>query len=189
MVRGLRSHAMTSGTWDRYQGRSLSYDVTGVGYNYRLDEPRAALLISRLEGLERDIALRRRLVRRYRDLLEDVAGLMLPYSDAAVDSSSCYVMPVVLADHQLQEPLRHRMRERWGVETSLLYPSISWLSAYRDEAREPLPRSERIARTQVTVPLYPHLSQSDQDRVVEALIESLAGLRGAASALDSPTQA
>jgi dTDP-4-amino-4,6-dideoxygalactose transaminase len=187
-VRSRRSHAMTSSTWDRQRGHSRSYDVTGLGYNYRLDEPRAALLISRLAALEGDIARRRSLVRRYRELLEGVDGVVLPYSDAEVETSSCYVMPVVLNDAHLQQPLRRLMRERWGVETSLLYPSITEFTAYRDRSRAPLPRSERIARTQVTIPLYPHLSQSGQDRVVAALIDGLAGVRASASALDAPAQ-
>jgi dTDP-4-amino-4,6-dideoxygalactose transaminase len=187
-VRSRRSHAMTSSTWDRQRGHSRSYDVTGLGYNYRLDEPRAALLISRLAALEGDIARRRSLVRRYRELLEGVDGVVLPYSDAEVETSSCYVMPVVLNDAHLQQPLRRLMRERWGVETSLLYPSITEFTAYRDRSRAPLPRSERIARTQVTIPLYPHLSQSGQDRVIAALIDGLAGVRASASALDAPAQ-
>ena len=42
---------MTSGTWDRHRGHAMGYDVVEVGYNYRLDEPRAALLSARLPGL------------------------------------------------------------------------------------------------------------------------------------------
>ena len=68
-MRSLRSHAMTSGTWDRHRGHAPGYDVVGVGYNYRMDEPRAALLTARLTGLEDDIATRRALVHRYRELL------------------------------------------------------------------------------------------------------------------------
>jgi dTDP-4-amino-4,6-dideoxygalactose transaminase len=176
-VRSLRSHAMTSGTWDRHRGHALSYDVTGLGYNYRLDEPRAALLISRLRGLDEDIARRRELVLRYRELLAGVEGLTLPYTDDDVAASSCYVMAIVLDDPELQAPLRELMRERRQVQTSLLYPSITEFSAYRDAAGE-LPRSERFARTQVTIPLYPHLTEVDQDRVVEAVREGLAELRG-----------
>ena len=50
-VRSLRAHAMTSGTWDRHRGHSDSYDVVDVGYNFRMDEPRAALGLARLERL------------------------------------------------------------------------------------------------------------------------------------------
>ncbi len=47
----LRQHAMTSGTWDRHRGHSDSYDVVDVGFNFRMDEPRAALGSSQLAGL------------------------------------------------------------------------------------------------------------------------------------------
>ena len=45
LARSRRSHAMTSGTWDRHRGHAAGYDVVGLGFNYRLDEPRAALLL------------------------------------------------------------------------------------------------------------------------------------------------
>jgi dTDP-4-amino-4,6-dideoxygalactose transaminase len=175
LARSLRSHAMTSGTWDRHRGRSSTYDVTALGFNYRMDEPRAALLSARLGGLEADIESRRRLVRRYRELLAGVPGVVVPYREEDVDRSSCYVMPLVLDDPELQAPLRELMRERWNVQTSLLYPSVSEFSAYRDAAGT-LPKSERIARTQVTIPLFPHLEEADQDRVVAAVTEGLAEL-------------
>ena len=44
---------------DRHTGRTDTYDVTALGYNYRLDEPRAALLLSRLNRLEAEITRRR----------------------------------------------------------------------------------------------------------------------------------
>ena len=77
-VRSRRSHAMTSGTWDRHSGRTDTYDVVGLGFNYRLDEPRAALLLSRLERLESEIERRRELTLRYRALLAEVEGIIVP---------------------------------------------------------------------------------------------------------------
>ena len=62
-MRLLRSHAMTSSTWDRHRGHDPAYDVIDVGYNFRLDEPRAALGLSRLGRLEENIATRRAIVR------------------------------------------------------------------------------------------------------------------------------
>jgi dTDP-4-amino-4,6-dideoxygalactose transaminase len=176
-TRSLRSHAMTTGTWDRHKGHSLSYDVVDLGFNHRMDEPRAALLLSRLRGLEEDIAARRRLVHRYRELLRDVDGLTIPYESSDVDASSCYVMPLVLHDPELQAPLRELLRDRWQVQTSMLYPSISEFTAYPGAVDPPVERSERIARTQVTIPLYPHLSEADQDRVIRGVREALAELR------------
>jgi dTDP-4-amino-4,6-dideoxygalactose transaminase len=170
LARSRRSHAMTSGTWDRHRGHSASYDVIALGYNYRLDEPRAALLEARLPTLDDDIRARRRLVHRYRELLAELPDVSIPYDDEAVDRSCCYVMPVMVRDPARRDPIRERLRER-GIQTSVLYPAIHEFTAYRDPRRPPLPRSELAARTQLTLPLYPHLSEADQDRVVAALYE------------------
>ena len=135
-VRSLRSHSLTSGTWDRHRGHAHGYDVLGLGYNYRMDEPRAALLTARLTGLEADISRRRELVHRYRELLADLEGVTVPYEDADVDVSSCYVMPVIVDDHELRDPLRAFMLEERKVQTSVLYPALHELTAYTDRASE-----------------------------------------------------
>jgi dTDP-4-amino-4,6-dideoxygalactose transaminase len=172
-VRRWRSHAMTSGTWDRHRGHATSYDVVDVGFNYRLDEPRAALLLSRLAGLDAAIARRRELVHRYRALLAEVDGVTVPYRDADVDRSSCYIMPVLVEDPSVRDGVRATMLERYGVQTSVLYPALHEFTAYAD-GNTSLPRSERIAGAQITLPLYPHLSEEAQDHVVAALRDALA---------------
>lgn len=178
LARRWRSHAMTSGTWDRHRGHATTYDVVDTGYNYRLDEPRAALLLSRLGKLDADVERRRALVRGYRERLAAVPGLTVPYRDADVELSACYVMPVLVEDPAARDPLRAHMLERHGVQTSVLYPALHEFTAYADASAPPLPRSERIARTQVTLPLYPHLAPAAQDRVIEAV---RAGLSEAAA--------
>jgi dTDP-4-amino-4,6-dideoxygalactose transaminase len=180
-VRSLRSHAMTSGTWERHRGHAASYDVVDLGYNYRMDEPRAALLTARLATLDAQLADRRRLVHRYRRLLAGLDGILVPYPDEAVDASSCYVMPILLEDPELQVPLRQLMLERWGVQTSVLYPAVHEFSAYAEGGTR-LPRAELAARTEITLPLYPHLDDADQDRVVSALNEGIRELRRSARA-------
>jgi dTDP-4-amino-4,6-dideoxygalactose transaminase len=174
-ARSRRSHALTSGTWDRHRGHSAGYDVVALGYNYRLDEPRAALLESRLKRLDDDIHARRHLVHRYREMLSDVIGITVPYGDEDVDHSSCYVMPVMVDDPAMRDPMRELLRER-GIQTSVLYPAIHEFTAYRHARHAPLPRSELAARTQLTLPLYPHLSESDQERVVAGVRDGLANL-------------
>jgi dTDP-4-amino-4,6-dideoxygalactose transaminase len=180
-VRSLRSHALTSGTWDRHRGHAHGYDVVGLGYNYRMDEPRAALLTARMADLEADIARRRELVHRYRELLADLDGVTVPYEDAEVDVSSCYVMPVIVDDHELRDPLRAFMLEERQVQTSVLYPALHELSAYADRAAD-LPRSEFVGRAEVTLPLFPTLSEEDQDRVVSALADGVRQLSRAGAA-------
>jgi dTDP-4-amino-4,6-dideoxygalactose transaminase len=183
LARSRRSHAMTSGTWDRHRGHSAGYDVIDLGFNYRMDEPRAALLHARLGGLEDDIAARRRLVHRYRTLLADVPGVSVPYRDHEVDSSSCYVMPVMVDDPELRDPLRTFMLDERRVQTSILYPAIHEFSAYA--GGDSLPRSELVARSELTLPLFPHLAEPDQDGVVAALADGLRRLGRSPSTVGS----
>lgn len=172
LARELRSHAMTSEAWDRHRGHAPGYDITGVGYNYRIDEPRAALLSSRLGRLQEDIARRRALVHRYRDLLQGVDGVSVPYRDEEVDLASCYAMPVLIERQELRDRVRLLMGQR-AVQTNVLYPAIHEFSAYASPRQRPLPRSEAVARMELTLPLYPHLTHEDQDRVVAALRDGL----------------
>lgn len=180
LARARRSHAMTSGTWDRHRGHPAGYDVVDLGFNYRMDEPRAALLSARLAGLEEDIRNRRILVRRYRERLADLDGLTIPYREDEVDRSSCYVMPVMVDDPALRDPLRVHLHER-SVQTSVLYPAIHELTAYAGAGSVGLARSELAARTQVTLPLFPHMTEEQQDRVISAVQDGLARAAGVPS--------
>jgi dTDP-4-amino-4,6-dideoxygalactose transaminase len=172
LARSRRSHALTSGTWDRHRGHAPGYDVVGLGYNYRLDEPRAALLLARLDGLDRDISERRRLVLRYREQLADVEGVGLPYTAEEVGQSSCYVMPTMV-DPGVRDGLRRFMMDERAVQTSVLYPALHESSAYHEGAPE-LPQIQLVARGELTLPLYPHMTEADQDRVVAAVTDGLA---------------
>jgi dTDP-4-amino-4,6-dideoxygalactose transaminase len=175
VARSLRSHGMTSGSWSRFIGETESYDATGLGFNYRLDEPRAALLLSRLRRLERDVARRRELTHAYRAKLAGIPGLSIPYTEDAVEHSTCYVMPVVVDDEARRDGVRRHLRERHGVQTSLFYPAIHEFTAYRERFDgHSLPRSEHIARAEITIPLFPEMDEATQDRVVAALAEALA---------------
>jgi len=174
LARSRRSHAMTSGTWQRHRGCTDTYDVTGLGFNYRLDEPRAALALSRLSGLEADIARRRELTMRYRELLAPLQAVIVPFADEDVASSSCYVMPIMIDEDGRQAQLSARLRER-GIQTSIFYPAIHRFTAYRERFPDvSLPITELASRTELTLPLFPHMTYADQDRVVAALAQELA---------------
>jgi dTDP-4-amino-4,6-dideoxygalactose transaminase len=84
------------------------------------------------------------------------------------------VIPIMIEQDGRQAQVAHYMRER-GIQTSIFYPSIHRFSAYRE--RFPgvsLPITELASRTELTLPFYPHMTDQDQDRVVEVLAEALA---------------
>jgi dTDP-4-amino-4,6-dideoxygalactose transaminase len=169
-VRSLRSHAMSSGTWDRHSGRTDSYDVAGLGFNYRIDDVHSTLALSRLRHIDDEMVRRRELVRRYRRLLGSISGLGLPYTDEAVEASSGYVMPILVDDVERRDAFQQALRERHNVQTSIFYPAVHEFTAYRERFPDvSLPRTEHAARAEVTIPLYPHMTEDEQDRVVEAI--------------------
>jgi dTDP-4-amino-4,6-dideoxygalactose transaminase len=164
-VKSLRSHAMTSGTWDRHLGHAASYDVNGIGFNFRLDEPRAALARSRLLRLAADIDARRECVRRYRRLLADVPGVSQMFTDREVEDASHFAFPVLLPNRSTRDEVRASLRDH-GIQTTW-YPALTQLTVFRRDTR--LPRVEETSDRHCALPLSAYLTADDQVRVAEAL--------------------
>jgi dTDP-4-amino-4,6-dideoxygalactose transaminase len=173
-VRLLRSHAMTSSTWDRHRGHDPAYDVVDVGFNFRLDEPRAALGMSRLQRLEDGIAGRRATVRAYRERLRDVPGVEVPFDDGAVERSSHFAFPVLLRDRQTRDRFREELRSK-GIQTTW-YPALHTFTEYRRYApAEGLPRALETAERHCALPLSATMDETAVDTVVEVVRETVAG--------------
>ena len=91
----------------------------------------------------------------------------MPFDDADVPSSSCYVIPIMIEQDGRQAEVSGRLRER-GIQTSIFYPAIHRFTAYRERFPDvSLPITELAARTELTLPFYPHMTHDDQDRVVD----------------------
>jgi dTDP-4-amino-4,6-dideoxygalactose transaminase len=173
-VRLLRSHALTSSTWDRHRGHDPAYDVVDVGFNFRLDEPRAALGMSRLSRLEDSIAARRATVRAYRERLQEVPGVELPFDDAAVERSSHFAFAVLLADRGARDRFRDDLKAK-GIQTTW-YPALHTFTEYRRYAPpEGLPQAAETADRHCALPLSSTMDESDVDTVVQLVREVLAG--------------
>jgi dTDP-4-amino-4,6-dideoxygalactose transaminase len=173
LARRLRSHAMTTLTWDRHRGHAASYDVVGLGFNYRIDEIRAALGVVQLERLEEFNAARARLVGRYRERLAEQARLTMPTLGGRGRPAS-HLAAVLAPSQTARDALREHLRSQL-IQTSVHYPAIHRFSYYRTGAA-PLPRAEAIADRVLTLPLHPKLRDEVVDEVCAALIEGSASL-------------
>jgi dTDP-4-amino-4,6-dideoxygalactose transaminase len=171
-VRLLRSHALTSSTWDRHRGHDPAYDVVDVGFNYRLDEPRAALGLSRIGRLEQAIGARRALVRAYRERLRGLPGLELAFDEQAVSRSSHFAFPVLLRDRASRDRFREELKAR-GIQTTW-YPALHTFSEYRGIAPSGgLPRALEVAERHCALPLSPTMDEAALEAVVEAVRAAL----------------
>jgi dTDP-4-amino-4,6-dideoxygalactose transaminase len=175
-LRLLRSHGMTTLTWDRHRGHASTYDVVTAGFNYRLDELRAAIGLVQLERLEDGNRARARIVSLYRAALDGVQELAMPFADA--DSSCAHHLAVVLAPPGSDRDGLRRTLAEAGVQTSLHYPPIHQFSEYGGRSTRPLPETERVARRLVTLPLYPHLDDAAVRHVTDAVLNATPTMQG-----------
>jgi dTDP-4-amino-4,6-dideoxygalactose transaminase len=173
-LRLLRSHGMTTLTWDRHRGHAHAYDVVAAGFNYRLDEVRAAVGLVQLRRLRDANAARARWAARYRERLAGAAGLVVPFAGPPAHATSAHHLVVaVLPEGVSRAEVQASMRGR-GVQTSVHYPPIHLFSAYaHDGAQRPLPVTETLAERVLTLPLYAHMRERQVDLAADALLDAL----------------
>lgn len=173
-LRLLRSHGMTTLTWDRHKGHAWSYDVVEFGHNYRIDEIRAAIGISQLKKLDKNNARRRQLTQHYRDSLQNSPKLVVPFTSHP-GISSAHIMPVLLPRDSNRVGFMEQMKAQ-GIQTSIHYPPIHQFSAYRRLTSSkplPLPVTEDVATREVTLPLYPAMTDDSIDMVIQGVMVAL----------------
>lgn len=168
----LRSHGMTSLTWDRHKGHAWSYDVVDLGYNYRIDEIRAALGHAQLAKVEKNNECRRHLSKSYRNALQKhVPEIDIPFQNHN-GKTAAHIMPILLPKGSNREQFMGAMKEQ-GVQTSFHYPPVHTFTAYIGNRNWNLPVTEEVASREVTLPLFPTMNVEDMSIVVFAVRASL----------------
>jgi dTDP-4-amino-4,6-dideoxygalactose transaminase len=172
-IRLLRSHGMTTLTYDRHKGHASGYDVVALGHNYRIDELRAAIGTAQLGKIERLNERRRAVYRWYLDQFHGAPQITAPFADRDLSLSTCHIMPI-LVDYGADE-IRARLQEE-RVQTSRHYPPVDSFSIYRSAAG---PALSLDAGNLITLPLGPAMTQDDV-RFVAGVVKDFFGRRQAA---------
>jgi dTDP-4-amino-4,6-dideoxygalactose transaminase len=173
LVARLRSHALTSTTWERHLQHDPAYDATEIGFNYRMDEPRAAFGMSRLARLDESLDKRRATVRAYRERLADVPGVELAFDEQAVERSSHFAFAVLVADRATRDRFRDRLKDD-GIQTTW-YPALHRFTEYGQFAPpDGLPQATEAADRHCALPLSSMMTEAEVDIVVEAVARALA---------------
>lgn len=174
-MRTLRSHGMTTLTWDRHRGHAWSYDVVDLGYNYRIDEIRSAIGREQLKKLQRNNQRRAELTAQYREMMRQAAPqVMIPFENFPWHSSN-HILPVLLPNDIDRARFAEVMKEH-RVQTSLHYPPIHLFQYYREHGlapKQPLTVTELVASREVTLPLYATMQPSSIEIVIEAVQDAL----------------
>jgi dTDP-4-amino-4,6-dideoxygalactose transaminase len=160
----------------RNHGRRSKYLHEVKGFGERIDTLQAAILHAKLPYLNEWTAARRRLAARYSELLAD-CDLVLPHvAPQAEPAWHLYVIRTPQRDALLEHLQAN------GIGAGVHYPVPLHLQpAYAElgYARGALPVSEEVADTCLSLPLYPEMSEAQQDRVV-AVIREFVGVHAGA---------
>ena len=175
-VRRMRSHGMTSLTLDRHCGHAYSYDVTVLGYNYRMDELRAAIGLVQLHQLKKWNKKRKELSTSYRTMLSNhIPDVIIPFTKD--HETAAHLMPIILPAKIRRHELMHQLRD-YGIQTSIHYPPVHHFSYYRN--RFPgvsLIKTEGFCARELTLPLHASLKENDVENIVKSLQSAMIDLR------------
>lgn len=172
-LRLLRSHGITRDPRDMIgeaQG-SWSYEQVCLGYNYRITDLQAALGNSQLKRLPELFARREALARRYDILLRDLP-LILPAREPGLQSAHhLYVVEIDEGESNVDRRSAFENLRRLGIGVNVHYIPIHLQPYYRSLGFQPgdFPASEHYYSRAITIPLYPKMTNEQQDEVVAAL--------------------
>ena len=169
LLRSLRNQGRT------YDGGGWFHHVR-LGLNYRWTDVQAAIGLAQLEKLDRILELRASAARRYGELLEDIAGVETPAPDDADHRRSWFVY-VVKLDPALDREAVMAALQREGIATAEYVPCIHLQPYMRERfgfAEGLCPVAEDTARRTLALPFFTQIEPSDQERVVQVLIDAVA---------------
>jgi dTDP-4-amino-4,6-dideoxygalactose transaminase len=171
----LRSHGMTSMSYQRASGQASKYEVLELGYNYRMDDMRASIGLAQLDKLDNDLEKRVKVRNWYLEALEKLNDqVIIPFKDRE-DFSTNYVFPIVLrnSDGAKRDKVRQFLHDE-GIQTSVHYPSVHLFEIYQ-HLNYHLPKTEYVTSNVITLPMHGGLEKETVDFIVDNLNSALNG--------------
>lgn len=168
MFRRWRQHGMDIASNVRHNAKSVIFERYVVeGSNHRMTDIQGTIGRRQLARLPHMVQRRRQLAIRYRQLLAGNSGLGLPHEPDWA-RSNWQRFCVRLPDHVDQREAMQKLRDR-DIGSSRGVMCAHREAPYAASAQRPLPRSEAAQSRCLLIPLYPQMSDEEQDRVAAAL--------------------
>ena len=163
---------------ERNQGRAPNMDWLDhdrLGFNYRLSDLACALGLAQLERLDDMLAGRARVAGSYSEALSGIEGLTLPCPDAGRARRGWFVYVVQLPTGFDRDAVVRALAGR-GIQSKPYFPAVHLMSYYRERYghREgEFPVCEDVAARSIALPFFPEMTESQVERVAEALRDVL----------------
>jgi perosamine synthetase len=152
---------------------SWAYEISDTGFNYRLSDIHAALGRRQLLRLERFVERRNQLAERYDELLADLPVILPPPATSGWRHAR-HLYPVQV---RRRAEVYRSMRSS-GIGVQVHYVPLHHHPLFSRPDGWSLPATDRVYEGLLSLPLHPELEESQQDRVVEALVAAVDGEDG-----------
>lgn len=173
-IKMMRIHGISRDAFDRFVSTTPAwyYEVVAPGFKYNLTDIASALGIHQLRKIDRFLARRQQLAKRYFEALADLP-LILPAdaADGGVHSWHLYVVRLDAGAKIERNDLIQKLSDL-GIGTSVHYIPLHRQPYWRDTyalTPEQFPQAEAAYQSMVSLPLYTRMTDADQDRVIAAL--------------------
>ena len=144
------------------------YQQLDLGYNYRITDIQCALGVSQMRKLDRFLARRRELVERYNQIFADWEDIVTPYQ--LPDTISGWHLYIVQIRNHDRLAVFEKLREA-GIGVNVHYIPVYKHPYYQQNGYKDVccPNAEEIYAHMISLPLYPGLTNEQQDTVIEIL--------------------
>lgn len=168
-ARLLRSHGMTTMSYQRASGHATEYDVIRLGYNYRMDDIRAAIGLVQLGKLKNDLGKRAQVRSWYIDVLKDNPDIIIPFANYTGFVSN-YIFPIVLknANKEQRDKVREKLHNA-GIQTSIHYPPVHLFSCFSGNNKK-LHNTELAYQSLISLPMYSKLKLQEIKYIGEVIL-------------------
>jgi len=148
------------------------YEQISLGYNYRMTDFQAALLVSQLDKIEAFKKRRREIVDKYNDALRGIPGIIIQKENP--ESDTCPHLYIIRLDFNEIKCTRRQFFDAMSsenIQCQVHYVPVYWFPFYRHLGYERglCPIAEETYKGIMSIPLYPSLSDSDVDDVIHAI--------------------
>ena len=148
------------------------YEEISLGYNYRITDFQAALLTNQIEKIERFITRRKEIVKRYNEALKDLSGVII--QKEIPESDTCRHLYILRLDLEKLACTRRQFFDAMSAENvqcQVHYVPVYWFPYYQHMGYKKgiCPVAEEIYKGIISIPLYPAMTDSDVEDVIEAV--------------------
>jgi dTDP-4-amino-4,6-dideoxygalactose transaminase len=182
-VRVLALHGMSRDAWKRYtQAGSWAYDVVEAGFKYNMPDVLAALGLWQLKELDANIAARRRLADRYSAAFANTPQLIPPPAipEGVTHAHHLYILRLQLDQMTIgRSEFIDRLKQA-GIGASVHFIPLYHHQYYRNRYRwtpDQFPNCQTIFESCLSLPVYPMLTDEQQDYIIETILDLAAECR------------